>query len=805
MTTNTAIKYLYDNKYICSYEIEINNEIYFLKMLFDEIESNNATNKSINYDLYNGIYEIIKNNFTSIITDNEYNNHMDSMIQILCYYNDIDNINQIPVNNDNIMNICIYSVFYDKYDIFVKYFNDTVVGFDFVITKIFEYERIKIAEYVCGKYCIEIANVPIKSTKMIDFYKSINVNFIKDTCLDTYNLDVIKYLHENTNINNDKEYFLKHLHNNPHCINVDIIKYLHNQINFDTSDFIKLFARCADLDLSTNDAIKYLYENNIITKENLENFIIKKIHHISQNYDNLCSNNKSISQDAINYICKTMNFTDFSYDILFHISMHGEIKDLHENNVINKSLCDLDFIQGLFKRKQYENVIYILDNIFKCLGENNESYITMVNEIFYNHIFYVKEPFIFDYIVKECKNIKIHKMLDYYIWTNNKLSEHILEKYESQIKPSKIKSIKCMNLIKKQKIDVNLIIKNNQKNLKCTDEIIYLVKNNIIDSDCLKNNLSYIVNNNIILLKFCINGSIISINDLQNINDVTNYESIKYLHEELLLKNDEWYNQITAWNIHIVKYLCEIVKLDDKVFKLNLNYLINNNIDGIISYLLSTISFSKNDFKNVLYYKNLKMLEYVHKNELADIKSDVIMSNLRIDLDIIKYLHKEVNFTKDDFRKENLIIIKKLCDDVPELEILFDIIKYLHMEVGFISNDFTHFIQYINNILNRSDESYPFYEQCLEIYFYCVEFFDIDRENININGKITMKILDEMKVMSSKVFKCVICLNNISGHDYMYSPKCCINYDRNICKDCGYNAIGVMDSKCLFCRKSLVN
>jgi len=199
---------------------------------------------------------------------------------------------------------------------------------------------------------------------------------------------------------------------------------------------------------------------------------------------------------------------------------------------------------------------------------------------------------------------------------------------------------------------------------------------------------------------------------------------------------------------------------------------------------------------------NIYTLSYVHENNLYDIKTINNIFDNYLNIKIIHYLHTTVGFTKDDFRRDNCKIIQKICND--DNDKLFEQVKYLHKEIGFEKHDFDHLIQYVlHMIATNENTNIDFYEYYTKIYLYCVEFFDIDRENININGKITISILNNHKIMTNKKFKCDVCLCNILGHDYKYSPKCCVSYDRNICKECGYNSIGIMVAKCLFCRKDL--
>ena len=288
--------------------------------------------------------------------------------------------------------------------------------------------------------------------------------------------------------------------------------------------------------------------------------------------------------------------------------------------------------------------------------------------------------------------------------------------------------------------------------------------------------------------------------------DIVNHKAIKFLHKKFMIKNNHWFNTTTCKNRNIVEYLHKTVKLNDRAFKNKecINDLITGQYDSVILYLLENIEFVSEDFIGIQYYENIHLLKYVHLNNFFDIKSiDDIFNNTN--LNIIKYLHTEVCFTKTDFKKNDNAIIRYICNN--DNDMLKEQVEYLHQEINFGTEEFTHLIAYLLDMINRNDNDIN--EYYTNIYLYCTEFFDIDRENINILNE--HKILscndfvcdNNQRLFSEQYSCCDICFSNISSHDYKYSPKCCRKFNRNICKDCGYKAIGIMDAKCLSCRKEL--
>jgi len=194
---------------------------------------------------------------------------------------------------------------------------------------------------------------------------------------------------------------------------------------------------------------------------------------------------------------------------------------------------------------------------------------------------------------------------------------------------------------------------------------------------------------------------------------LNNMESIKYWHDTF--KNDVNVEKILNYafnnkNIEMVKWIRDNYNITNIP---NVPFPIGSKIGELSFELIMTLNPSQEWLiNNMKYYVDIKMVKYLCENNIVDNKYivNIFYNSLKrnkiktikylvnkykipkfkfLDIEIIqtieyictmhfemlKYLHKDIGFTKEDFIKYNLFTKRKTKN--------FDIIRYIHEDIGF--------------------------------------------------------------------------------------------------------------------------
>jgi len=231
-------------------------------------------------------------------------------------------------------------------------------------------------------------------------------------------------------------------------------------------------------------------------------------------------------------------------------------------------------------------------------------------------------------------------------------------------------------------------------------------------SEFIINHIELFSNDILLLFKWsCSNGCLDIIKYLyENIKSCELIANLNKTNDNLFVR--QVFSSVIIYNhIDILQYLCEIIKIDKNIFKMDFCHLCNNacryGYINIVKYLHKNLEFTKEYFQSnnnmacqlACIYGHINIVKYFHqeigftdKNDFqSDDKTPLWQMTLHYgQLDIVKYLQEAFQLTKIDFETENIhdSLCIRICDNNH-----LNAIKYLHQDLGFTKEDF----QILNN------------------------------------------------------------------------------------------------------------
>jgi len=641
------------------------------------------------------------------------------------------NINIIPIMNDSVSTYCINTIIQNSIKCGNIYYIKLFLNkHDFLIKTIFDYikmivkhNHVKLLKYVCkenilskllfnyliDRYLLDICceNGYTNIIKLLQKYFTVLIrHFNISVCCENNNLHTIKYLYNHYEDCEIRSHYSTIQAYN-YC-NLDIIKFLHLQ-NMDISTLQGINANRVCI-----RTVKYLYENMSFTFCELESYLTLAI---SENnldvvmyfYTNeypLKRYRKHISKTILeNGYMELLKYLHHKIDIDYNNHMIFACRNGHYDMV--KFICDdndkftCTVINDMYVsacESGHLDIAKYIDDKYDCVMKYSKAFKLACLNGKLNIVAYLHKSLGVDFsdnmkalgnACSQC-HLEVIKYLNEEIKLNTYSGELIFNYYE-----------KLYDVIQYLHNNVNIDLANSN-----ICEILYDDNQGLFSEQlcCCDNDqrsfsefpigncdnisiIKYLHENNILPNDVFIRTYINKLN-YECIDDSHTSMLIKYFHETTIMSyNDliKYQSEIirTIFNsndIKTLKYLHEIVGLDKNYFiRDNLCYVNRCTIE-IIKYLHEIVGLSLNDFnlygiENLCGSDNLDMIKYMHKN--LGLTKELCMEFIPIACEcgsyyIIKYLHEEMRFTKDDFMTNNNTAYN-LANKNDE----FDVIKYL--------------------------------------------------------------------------------------------------------------------------------
>jgi len=276
-----------------------------------------------------------------------------------------------------------------------------------------------------------------------------------------------------------------------------------------------------------------------------------------------------------------------------------------------------------------------------------------------------------------------------------------------------------------------------------SDEIYKLVYELSISDPLMTSD--YLLSQNLVNKEMLLENNLIIINKLiKHIDFIKVLLKYDFTKEELFnninyidIQDTDFYKKIFE-HYKITKE--DLINNDDELYKI----ICTNMMFYNLHIILQDIGFTSNDFK---------------RGNNCFLKNATIKNNIRS----IKYLHKDLHFTQEDFMIENSVLIS-----LAQQHDANNVINYYRRNLRIHNNN-------TRNINHNDDNDYE------------------------PKNPIKKNHIDNMLVINCDNYYCSLCQENIDNNQ-KYTWKCC---NADICIDCGNRSIGKQEAKCPFCRSAL--